>query len=99
MVGALKFVEILKVLARHDVEFIVVGGVAAVLAGAPISTFDLDVVHRKSKANHKELLAALDELDATYRDLQKRSIKPNLEKLNSFRLCIGSTQHPDRSIF
>ncbi|MCP4896358.1 MAG: hypothetical protein GY906_05230 [bacterium] len=86
MVGAPKFVEILKVLARHDVEFIVVGGVAAVLAGAPISTFDLDIMHRKSEANHKKLLAALDELDATYRDMQKREIKPDLEKLSSFRL-------------
>ena len=30
------FSAILKVLARHEVEFIVVGGVCAVLLGAPV---------------------------------------------------------------
>lgn len=34
-------------LAGHGVDFIVVGGVAAVLGGAPISTFDLDIVHAR----------------------------------------------------
>jgi hypothetical protein len=33
-----KFKEALEILARHGVELIVVGGVAAVLGGAPIST-------------------------------------------------------------
>lgn len=39
------FSAILKVLARHEIEFIVVGGVCAVLLGAPVATFDLDIVH------------------------------------------------------
>lgn len=46
-----KFKEALDVLLRHHVDFIVVGGVAAVLCGAPISTFDLDIVHDRSPAN------------------------------------------------
>jgi hypothetical protein len=37
------FLEILKVLSRHKVDFIIVGGVCAVLHGAPVSTFDLDL--------------------------------------------------------
>jgi hypothetical protein len=37
------FRAVLQTLADHDVEFIVVGGVAAVLTGAPVNTFDLDV--------------------------------------------------------
>lgn len=36
-----KFKDALEVLARHHVDFIVVGGVAAVLGGAPSPTFDL----------------------------------------------------------
>ncbi len=39
-----KIAELLGVLARHQVDFIVVGGVA-VIQGAPVTTFDLGVVH------------------------------------------------------
>ncbi len=42
------FYSILDALVRHRVDFIVVGGVAAVLEGAPISTFDLDIVYNRS---------------------------------------------------
>jgi len=41
------------------VETIVVGGVAAVLQGAPIATFDLDLVHRRSEENVARLQDAL----------------------------------------
>jgi hypothetical protein len=71
-----KFREGLEVLARHHVDFVVVGGVAAVLAGAPISTFDLDIVHDRSQANVARLLAALADLDARYRDLTGRLLRP-----------------------
>lgn len=53
-----------------------VGGVAAVLGGAPISTFDLDVVHRRTTDNVERLLAALAELDARYRDPAGRVLRP-----------------------
>jgi hypothetical protein len=38
------FREILELLNKHEVEYIVVGGVAAVIQGAPITTFDLDAL-------------------------------------------------------
>jgi precorrin-2 methylase len=41
--------DLLSVLTRHEVEFMVVGGVAAILGGAPISTIDLDVLYRKTE--------------------------------------------------
>ena len=44
MDSAPSFLEILKVLSRHEAEFILVGGMAAILEGAPVSTFDLDTV-------------------------------------------------------
>ena len=44
----LRFFDILNVLVRHEVEFIVVGGVAAILEGVPIATFDLDIVYRRT---------------------------------------------------
>jgi hypothetical protein len=46
MDAELRFLDILKALIRHGVEFILVGGVAAILEGAPVSTFDLDVMVR-----------------------------------------------------
>lgn len=60
--------ETLTALAQHEVSFIVVGGVAAVLAGAPISMFDLDIVHERSPANVARLLSALTQMEARYRD-------------------------------
>jgi len=59
--------ELLRVLTRHRVDFIVVGGVSAVLHGAPVTTFDLDVVHARNPDNVARLLSALDELEAVYR--------------------------------
>lgn len=67
----------LEALSRHRVEFIVVGGVAAVLNGAPISTFDLDVVHARATDNIDRLMRALAEIDAHYRDQTNRRLPPN----------------------
>ncbi|HTV55896.1 MAG TPA: hypothetical protein VMI06_13410 [Terriglobia bacterium] len=61
------FLALLGTLAKHHVDFIVVGGVAAVLQGAPIATFDLDVVHSRSSENIDRVLKALDDLSASYR--------------------------------
>jgi hypothetical protein len=67
---------ILRTLSGHDVEFVVVGGVCGVLHGAPITTFDLDLVHSREPGNVARLLAALEELDARYRDPGGRVIRP-----------------------
>ena len=68
--------EILEVLNRHGVDFIVVGGVAAVLHGAPLITFDTDIVHSRDKANVLRLLQALAELEAYYREHEDRKPFP-----------------------
>ena len=57
------FGRILEVLTRHQVEFVVVGGVAAVLHGAPVTTFDLDALVRVDERNADRLLAALQEMN------------------------------------
>lgn len=71
-----KFREALEVLVGHRVDFVVVGGVAAVLGGAPISTFDLDIVHDRSPDNVAHLVLALADLDARYRDFSGRVLRP-----------------------
>lgn len=76
-----RFKDALEVFARHEVELIVVGGVAAVIGGAPIATFDLDVVHARDAANLARLRAALDELEARYRDPAGRLLRPETPAL------------------
>lgn len=61
------FLAILKILCAHEAEFIVVGALSAVLQGAPIMTFDLDVVHNRTSENLERLKSALNELEAHYR--------------------------------
>ncbi len=48
-------------------RFVLVGGVAAVIEGAPIATFDLDVVPDRDARNIDRLVGALAELKAHYR--------------------------------
>lgn len=76
-----EFATILDVLSQHGVSFIVVGGVAAVLSGAPVNTLDTDVLLERSPENLERLLAALVELDAIYRDPAHRRIGPTVERL------------------
>jgi hypothetical protein len=60
-------VGMLRVLVEHRVEFVVIGGVAARLRGAPILTQDLDVTPRASQSNLAALATALDDLEARLR--------------------------------
>jgi len=71
-----RFLEILRVLTRHRIDFIVVGGVSAVLHGAPVTTFDLDVVHARDDGNIFRLMSALEELEAVYRSQPERKLRP-----------------------
>jgi len=77
------FLYILRTLSKYEVEHIIVGGVCAVLHGAPISTFDIDLVHSREPGNLKRLLKALEELEAYYRDPAGRVIKPEESHLSS----------------
>jgi hypothetical protein len=87
-----RFLGLLRALLRHGVDFFIVGGVAAQLEGAPILTFDLDVLYDKSPENLVRLLAALRELKARYRDPAGRHIEPDAEKLATLRLHLLLTE-------
>ena len=78
-----RFLPILKTLARYEVEYIVVGGVAAVLRDAPVSTFDLDVVHSTAADNVVRLKSALEELDGVYPFQPERQLRPEISHLGS----------------
>ena len=74
------FRRILELLDQHGVEYIIVGGVAAVLQGAPITTFDIDTLVKVDATNAQRLLRALQELDARYRE-HEQTLRPTLEDL------------------
>lgn len=73
---------LLAALCDAGVEFIVVGGAAAVIQGAPITTNDLDIVHRRTPENVARLLELVLRLDATMRyDAAHRGLRPTAEML------------------
>jgi hypothetical protein len=86
--------EILRLLARTEVEFIVVGMTAGVLRGAPVTTIDLGIVHRRSPENVARLLHVLAELDAVYRH-DPRKLRPNESHLLGPGHQLLTTTHGD----
>lgn len=67
--------EILRLLAAERVEAIVVGMLAGVLQGAPVTTGDLDIVHRRNPENVRRLVELLKRIGARYRH-DPRQITP-----------------------
>lgn len=56
--------RLLRALAEHEVEFCVIGAVAAWLQGSPAVTLDLDVMPQRDFENAERLAAALNSLAA-----------------------------------
>jgi len=57
----------LEVLLDHEVDFVLIGGLAARLHGSPTVTDDLDICHDKQRANLERLAAALARMEARLR--------------------------------
>ena len=79
---ASNLIQLLTSLCTSEVDFIIVGGLAAVLNGAPIQTYDLDVVYSRQEANVELLLKLLPELDAIFRIQPHRKLRPNATHLS-----------------
>ncbi len=91
MATELRFDEVLRVLTRNEVEFIVVGGVAAILQGSPLTTEDVDIVYLSSEENNIRLARALGDLEACYFDPAGRQIAPDASRLASLRMHLLKT--------
>lgn len=76
-----RFHEIIIRLADANVDVIVVGMAAAVLQGVPMTTWDLDVVHRRTPENVERLLGVLSDLDAVARH-DPRRLRPDATHLS-----------------
>jgi predicted nucleotidyltransferase len=57
------FDALLRVLGTAHVEFIVVGGVAAIIHGSAHVTYDLDIVYHRTPENLERLAAALQPIE------------------------------------
>ncbi len=74
---------LLLALTNARVEFIVIGGTAAVLHGCPTTTLDLDIVPRLDPENLDSLQAVLSQLRATVRDPGQRQLFPDRAHLEA----------------
>jgi len=61
--------RIVSALAEAQCQFVIVGGLSAVLHGAPIVTQDLDVCYRRTPENLTRIAKALAPFDLRLRDI------------------------------
>jgi len=54
-----QYQDVFRCLQKHDVKYVVIGGIAAVLHGVPRATFDLDLLIEATEENATRLLQAL----------------------------------------
>ena len=67
VIGKLNLPKLAEVFARHNIEYIIIGGAAATLLGSPLITFDIDVCYRRDRENLVRLVPALQEFQPTLR--------------------------------
>ena len=67
MADSLNLTSLVEFLLSEEVSFVLVGGLAAVAQGAPLTTQDVDIVHARTPENLDRLMVALGKLDARHR--------------------------------
>lgn len=77
-----KLITPLRALSQAGVDFILVGGFAAVCNGVPVVTLDVDIVHSRDAANVTRILAFLESIDAIFRIQPERRLQPNASHLS-----------------
>ena len=90
--NALDLSAILEGLLEADIKFILVGGLAAVVQGAPVTTMDIDIVHSRSSENISKLIAFLKSIDAIYRRPDDTVIEPNEEDISGMGRFLFTTR-------
>lgn len=69
--------SILDALIRHEVAFVMIGGLAGVAHGAGWPTHDIDIVIEDRPDNLERLVAALDEVRAVYDTFHQPPLRPD----------------------
>ena len=83
---------ILEGLIEAGVDFILVGGLAAVVQGAPVTTMDVDIVHNQSSENIAKLLSFLKSIDAFHRLPDDKVIEPKEGDISGMGHALFTTQ-------
>jgi len=81
-IEAAELSSLLLALLDAGIDFVLVGGAAAVVHGAPITTQDVDIVHSREPANVARLVAALASMEARIHDIAGRDIEPSVRQLS-----------------
>lgn len=61
---------LIRLLGRHGVRYVLVGGLAAITHGAPLVTQDTDLCYARDRQNLERLTAALGEVHAGLRGIE-----------------------------
>jgi len=85
--------RILEVLARHDVEYVIVGGLAVQTHGHVRTTVDIDVYPKPEPSNLARLADALRELDAAVLNPGGEGVELDAAMLPRATLCQFATRH------
>jgi len=83
---------LLEGLIETDIKFILVGGLAAVVQGAPVTTMDVDIVHNQSSENISKLFAFLKSIGAFYRRPDDKVIRPKEEDFSGMGHALFTTR-------
>ena len=93
--------ELLETLARHHVEYVLIGGLAATLHGSSALTNDADICPEPSSENRERLAAALRDMDARLRtdtDPDRIPLATDAEFLRRMQLVNLTTRYGDFDI-
>jgi hypothetical protein len=78
-----QFAQIFQILQKHNVDFILIGGVCASLHGSSMNTRDVDIVPARTPENLEKLMSALSEMRAYYREHPAFKIVPTASRLDT----------------
>jgi predicted nucleotidyltransferase len=62
--------EVVRLLGRHGVRYVLIGGLAAVTHGSSLVTVDVDICHATDRENLERLATALREVHADLRGVE-----------------------------
>ena len=83
---------IIEGLIQADIRFILVGGLATVVQGAPVTTLDVDIVHQQTDQNISKLFNFLCSVNAVYRRPDDKIIEPREKDLSGMGHALFSTR-------
>ena len=86
--------HLIELLVKHRVPFVIIGGHAVTYQGYVRATEDTDIVFKRSGQSERSLLAALQEVNASW--ISDKIDLQNLPDLQSQRSAIGTPACPTR---